>query len=383
MRIVYFLVLLAVTLAACSSTASKPEQKEGWQVTITGKVNFPQPGMNIVITELRPDKQVKFQDTIHLKSNNTYEKTLRIKEPGYYQLDFFKHQYVTVVLEKSNLVVNADGNDAAGFYEVKGSPDQELLTQLQNIIKEAQASPDAKAIETEFQVAAASRNEAKIGELQERYLVIMGNAYDNAANVLSNQPPSLGLINMLQNSQEFDRDKYYSVYAGAAEKFSNAWPNNYYAKEFSKYVEVLKKTAIGQPAPEISLPDPGGKVVKLSSYRGKYVLVDFWAKWCGPCRKENPNLVKAYHTFKGKNFDILGVSLDRSREDWLGAIKQDGLVWTHISDLKFWGSQAAVDYNITGIPFSILVDPKGIIIAKNLRGTSLHKKLNEVLNKKS
>ncbi len=379
MRTRYVLILLAVVLAACSTTAKKPE--EGWEITIRGKVSFPQSGVNIIISELRQDAQAKFEDTIHVRSNYTFEKKVRIKEPGYYQLDFFKKQYVTIVLDKSDLEVNVDGNDASGFYEIKGSPDQELLTQLQNLIKEAQASPEAKACEAAFQVAASNKDEARIAALQEEYMTIMAAAYDKAAILLGNQPPSLGLINMLQNSQEFDRDKYYSVYAGAAEKFSKAWPNSYYAKEFVKYVEVLKKTAVGQPAPEISLPDPNGKLVTLSSYRGKYVLVDFWAKWCGPCRKENPNLVKAYRTFKGKDFDILGVSLDRNREDWLKAIQEDKLAWTHISDLKFWGSQAAADYNITAIPFSILVDPNGIIVAKNLRGSALSKKLTEVLKK--
>ena len=152
-------------------------------------------------------------------------------------------------------------------------------------------------------------------------------------------------------------------------------------KEFVAFVEKSKSTAVGQVAPEIALPDPDGKVIALSSLRGKYVLVDFWAKWCGPCRRENPNVVKAYHQYKDKGFEVFGVSLDRTKEDWLQAIKQDGLVWTHVSDLKYFQSQAAADYNINAIPFSILVDPQGVIIAKNLRGPALEKKLEEVLNK--
>jgi peroxiredoxin len=134
-------------------------------------------------------------------------------------------------------------------------------------------------------------------------------------------------------------------------------------------------TAIGQKAPEISLPDPEGKTVTLSSLKGKYVLVDFWAYWCKPCRNENPNVVKAYKQFKDKGFEVFGVSLDRNKEDWLSAIKEDGLTWTHVSDLKYFESQAALDYNINAIPFSILVDPDGVIIAKNLRGDALQKKL--------
>ena len=117
--------------------------------------------------------------------------------------------------------------------------------------------------------------------------------------------------------------------------------------------------------------------------KGKYVLLDFWAKWCGPCRQENPNVVRAYHKYKDKGFTVFGVSLDRSKQDWMNAIKQDGLVWTHVSDLKYWQSEAAKTYNITGIPFSLLLDPNGVIIAKNLRGAALDNKLNEIFSKKT
>ena len=125
--------------------------------------------------------------------------------------------------------------------------------------------------------------------------------------------------------------------------------------------------------------DPNGKLVKLSSFRGKYVLIDFWASWCGPCRMENPNVVAAYHQYKDKNFTILGVSLDKSRSDWLEAIEQDGLVWTQVSDLAFWDNAAAKLYAVRSIPQNFLIDPDGKIIAKNLRGEALQEKLKAVL----
>ena len=155
--------------------------------------------------------------------------------------------------------------------------------------------------------------------------------------------------------------------------------NGFYGKIIKQQLDEKKAGAIGSEAIEFTQADPDGKQVALSSFRGKYVLVDFWASWCRPCREENPNVVRAYNKFKDKNFTVLGVSLDNNRQPWLKAIKADELSWTQVSDLKGWNNEAAARYNIQAIPQNFLIDPSGKIIAKNLRGPDLESRLCELL----
>jgi len=159
--------------------------------------------------------------------------------------------------------------------------------------------------------------------------------------------------------------------------------NTEYGNILKELVSTMERVAVGKKAPDFALKDPEGNVVKLSDRLGKgYLLVDFWASWCGPCRKENPNVVKVYSEYKDKGFDVFGVSLDASKEPWLKAIEKDHLTWTHVSDLQFWNNAAAKLYGIRSIPSNLLLDKEGVIIAKNLRGEELEAKLAELLSQK-
>ena len=149
---------------------------------------------------------------------------------------------------------------------------------------------------------------------------------------------------------------------------------------FQKTIAAARKTSIGQVAPDFTQNDTLDKPVSLSSFRGNYVLVDFWASWCGPCRMENPKVVAAFNRYKGKGFRILSVSLDRpgAKDKWIEAIHKDGLTWTHVSDLKFWDNEVAKTYGVKGIPQNYLLDPQGKIVGRSLRGEELEQKLAEV-----
>ena len=177
-------------------------------------------------------------------------------------------------------------------------------------------------------------------------------------------------------SSDFDVEEIEPLFLSIDEKYRETFPG----KAFAQRIEAAKTIGIGKKAPGFTQNDPDGNPVSLSDYLGKYVLLDFWASWCGPCRQENPNLVKAYAAYKDKGFEILGVSLDNKdgKEAWVKAIEKDGLTWTQVSDLNSWNNEVARSYGVRAVPQSYLIDPQGVIVAQNLRGEALEETLAEI-----
>jgi peroxiredoxin len=200
------------------------------------------------------------------------------------------------------------------------------------------------------------------------------------AQMIAKLEQNTSMYSSLMAIQALEPDKYSDIYKAVDAGLTKKYPNDKNVRMFHDLVKSMMATMIGQDAPDISLPSVNGEELSLSSLKGKVVLIDFWASWCGPCRKEMPNVVKAYAKFKDKGFEIFGVSLDQDKARWEEAIAKDGITWPQVSDLKQWSSSVVRLYNIQGIPYTVLIDRQGKILAKNLRGPELESKLLEVLN---
>jgi len=276
--------------------------------------------------------------------------------------------------ENGSLTLSADA-DSLNKTEVKGSISNDEFTiltkELMNISKETQG------LQQKYTEAMQSGNEDGMKKAQIDYEAMMGNQKVYAKNFIREHPKSTvsPLVALMQFAQEMSAHDIDTLVAF----LDTSVHASVYVTELKKVADKMRITDIGSVAPDFTLNTPEGTPLALSSLRGKIVLLDFWASWCAPCRKENPNVVAVYNKYKDKGFDILGVSLDREKEAWLKAIADDKLTWHHVSDLKFWQSEAALKYGVQGIPFALLLDKDGKIIAKNLRGDELAKKLAELL----
>ncbi len=259
--------------------------------------------------------------------------------------------------------INIDYQDYQAYVKPSSDKYQALMAEYNKATKEQRAS---KEFDDDF---------------EKKYDAVEKEQQDASKAYVQSHPGSYASLQAL-NAAGGPYTEYAEIYP-LFSKLTPAVQNTAAGKAYAARLEKLKAVAIGAQAPDFAQADTSGNLVKLSSLRGKYLLVDFWASWCGPCRQENPNVVKAYNQYKDKGFAVLGVSLDRTgaKEKWLKAIHDDKLYWTQVSDLKFWGNEAAQLYGVQAIPQNFLLDPSGKIIGKNLRGDDLENKLSEIFNK--
>ncbi|MEJ2595966.1 MAG: TlpA disulfide reductase family protein [bacterium] len=361
--IIFFLVTL---LVSCNQPS---EDQYTLEVNLTGTEDI-----MVYLLQYGSDGWIRHDSAMTKKGIVTFTGEIGLPEMYYVRLGETR-KYVEVFVEASDISLLVDFN----------SPDQAVVngSESQKIFDEYNASMQEieqlfQEVGMQMQQAMQKGDTALVAQLEEEFSELNERKKDFVKNFCLQHPnTAVSPYILYRNSYEYDYEDFEELNAA----LDPAIKKSMYAESLRERAAILKNVAVGQPYTDFTLNDPEGNPLPLSSVIGEnYVLVDFWASWCQPCRRENPNIVAAYNAFHDKGFDVFGVSLDQSHSKWTAAIAQDGLIWNHVSDLKYWSSEAGKLYGVQSIPHSVLISPDGIIIAKNLRQEALHEKLAELLD---
>lgn len=373
MKKIIFIALVAIISQSCT------EKKFG-AFTVSGQIKNANE-QKIYLQELSlTEKEPLNLDTATIDKKGNFILRGVGKEEGLYRISTEMGMDFIIINDNNNIKLIADLNDYI-HYKVEGSvASAQLHAFFENYRQQDSAMASCFIRLDSLQKTNApdsivlpcrQERDRRMGDLNALVTNFINKSESPAARIYA-----IGIASRTLKKEELQQLAKASV---------NKFPEHRSLKKISTMLSVAAQPAPSEnsldntEAPDFTLPDPNGKMISLKSFRGKYVLVDFWASWCGPCRQENPTVVAAFNRFKDKNFTVLGVSLDDNKAKWLKAVQDDKLTWTHVSDLKQWESIVVPMYQIQGIPFNVLVDPNGKIIASGLRGEDLEKTLSSVL----
>ena len=364
--------LVVVGMLLFAAACGTSDREFSGEVNISGELKN-QPG-GIVLLSQYMDDRTEVLDTIQVDNSGKFDYNLSLDGPGFYELNLNEEKFVRLALHHEDVSVNYDFQDEESL-SIEGSEDTEQMLKVDELSEAYQEQ--INQLNSEYYEAMNAKDNDAIKSIQQKAIETEADHAERVKQTIRDMEGSfaslaaIGMINPRKDFQFLD-----SLMAG----LDNKYPNMKTIISLRQQLDELRVLSVGQPAPEIALPNPDGEIVKLSDLRGKYVLIDFWAAWCKPCRDENPNIVRLYHEYKDNGFEVFGVSLDRTKEAWVEAIEDDGLVWTQVSDLKYFNSEAAAIYQINAIPATYMIDPDGNILAKDLRGIGLENKLKELFN---
>ena len=369
------LIFIALSgLVACSSGDHK--------FTIIGSVTG-MPEQTVILEQLNANDIITIVDSERTKPDGHFELSGVAPEPGLYRIHFRHNKFILLSVDKGNIKITSDWKTLEN-YTVSGSVPSEHLKNFVVSIRGHLRDFNTMSIVMD---TLKTRGNDSILDAAKKNFQDMGVQFtqfvEKYADTTPYEPGAVFAARMLNPMTE------NNFLESFAQSLNRRFPGTrmtrdyleYYMKESSKQKMPANSgpVGLGATAPELVLTSVDGGPISLSSFKGKYVLLDFWASWCAPCRAENPFIVDAYNKYKDKNFTIYGVSLDNNKDAWERAIKDDHITWTQVSDLKGWSSAAAMIYGVQSIPTNFLIDPKGKIIAQSLRGEQLDEMLKNVL----